>query len=300
VLHAAGEGHLLEGADEMPVLAAHLLVADDLDLGRVAAAQPLFVGQADELDRHRVQAHELGGHGVDGHLVVRGQEDVLDIGNHAARAGAIAGEGAIHDRKDAAVDVLLDQQQVHQRLVDDRVRPVTTFVEQAAKGVFHRARGSREDMRLHRGQVNDVLADEPFGNVESTRIDIVEHQELVGQISDRVAHIDPLFAFVQVNVAQVVGFHDVDLLVLTFAHVRINHHGAIVTGVHQVGIVSILLHRADHAFKLPGGGGAAGIEEMPGDVDLQRRIGILRNHILVASQIHQPMIVGQDGGGRSR
>ena len=88
----------------------------------------------------RIEAHQLGGHGVDGHLVGRGQEHVLDVGDHAARARAVAGEGAVHHREDAAVDLLLDHQQVDQRLVDHRVGPVAALVEQAAEGVLHRAR----------------------------------------------------------------------------------------------------------------------------------------------------------------
>ncbi len=66
------------------------------------------MGQADVVDGQGVEAHQLGGHGVDGHLVGRGQDDVLDLRLHGARAGAVAGGGAVHHGKDARVDLFLD------------------------------------------------------------------------------------------------------------------------------------------------------------------------------------------------
>ena len=89
VLHLAGEGHLLERADEVPVLGGRVHVADDLDLARVAAAEAQLVGEADELAvAQRVEAHQLGGHGVDGHLVGRGEDA------RSSRAGSCsAGRG---------------------------------------------------------------------------------------------------------------------------------------------------------------------------------------------------------------
>ena len=61
----------LKGPTKFQFSCGRRLVADDLDVARVAAAEPLLVGQADELDRERVEAHQLGRHRVDGHLVVR-------------------------------------------------------------------------------------------------------------------------------------------------------------------------------------------------------------------------------------
>ena len=82
---------------------------------------------------------------------------------HGARAGAVAGEGAVHDGEDAGMDFLLDRQQVDQRLVDDGVGPVAAGVEQAAEGVLHGAGGGGEDVGLEGRQVDDVLADERLG-----------------------------------------------------------------------------------------------------------------------------------------
>ena len=57
VVHASGEGHVLEGADEVPVLLGELDVADDFELLRVAAAQAVLVGQASDLfRRHNVRS----------------------------------------------------------------------------------------------------------------------------------------------------------------------------------------------------------------------------------------------------
>ena len=46
---------------------------------------------------------------------------VLDHREHGARARAVAGGGAVHHREEPGVDLLLDRQQVHQRLVDPGV-----------------------------------------------------------------------------------------------------------------------------------------------------------------------------------
>ncbi len=90
-----------------PVLARHI-VAYQLDLAHVAHAQAALVGQADVVNSQGVEAHQFSSHGVDGHLVGRGQDDVLDLWLHGARAGAVAGGGAVHHGKDARVDFLLD------------------------------------------------------------------------------------------------------------------------------------------------------------------------------------------------
>ena len=166
------------------------------------------------------------------------------------------------------------------------------LVEQAAEGVFHRTGGGSEYVALYGREMDDILANKPLWNVEAIREDLVEHQELVGKIADRVAHADPLLALVQVDIAQPVGLDDVDLLVLSLAQVRVDHHRAIVAGVDQLIAVAILLHGADHALELPGRGRAAGEEVVPGDVHLQRRIRVLGDDVLVAGQVHQPMVVG--------
>ena len=91
-----------------------------------------------------------------------GQHDILDMGNHAPRTRPVAGKRAVHDREQPAMDLLLDHEQVHQRLVNDRMGPVPVLVQQAAEGVLHRAGGGGEDMGLDGGQVDDVFADEPL------------------------------------------------------------------------------------------------------------------------------------------
>ena len=118
------------------------------------------MGEADELEGQRVEAHELGGDGVDGDLVGAGQDEVLHVRAHGARARAVAGDGAVHDSEDAGVDLLLDRQEVDQRLVDDGVGPVAAVAQEAAEGVLHRAGHGGEDVGLQGRQVDDVLADE--------------------------------------------------------------------------------------------------------------------------------------------
>jgi hypothetical protein len=72
-----------------------------------------------------------------------------------------------------------------------------------------------------------------------------------------------------------VGLDDIDLLVLLLTEAGVDHDGAVVAGVNQAGVVAVPLHGPDHTFELPRRGRAAGIEEVPGDVDLERRVGVL-------------------------
>ena len=127
---------------------------------RVADAEAGLVRQPDVRDGERVEAHHLRRDGVDRHLVAGAEDDVLDLREHGARAGAVAGGGAVHHGEEAAVDLLLDRQQVHQRLVDPAMRVVAARVEQAAEGVLHRAGRRGVDVAV----VDDQpVADERIG-----------------------------------------------------------------------------------------------------------------------------------------
>ena len=110
----------------------------------------------------------------------------------------------------------------------------------------------REDMGLHRRQVQDVLADEPLRDHESVGIDVVEADELVGQIADGVADVDPgLIALVEMDVAKAVRLHDWQLLVFRLAQVGVDDHRPVVARVNQLRLVAVLFHRVDHAVELP-------------------------------------------------
>ena len=50
-------------------------------------------------------------------------------------------------------------------------------------------------------------------NRETAGVDVVEAQEVVGEVAHCVADVDPLLPLVEVEVAQAVGLDDVDLLV---------------------------------------------------------------------------------------
>ena len=297
MLVARCESHVLERPLEVPVLLGRVLVADDADVARVAHAESLLVSEPHEPHvAHGVEPHQLGGDRIDGDLIGGRQKHVLDVRDHAARTGAIPGERAVHHREHAAVDLLLDHQQVHQRLVDDRVRPVTMLVEQPPERVLHRAGGGRENVGLHRRQVDDVLSDEPPRNAEPVRIDLVQTQEAIRQVAHRVAYVDPVLALVQVHVAQAMLGDDVNLFVLSLPEVRVDDHGPVVTAVDQGGVVAVLLHGTDHAFELPGRGRGRRVEEVPGDVDLESRVTRAVDGLLVAREVHEPVVVLEHGG----
>lgn len=123
---------------EAPTLPGNV-IAHQLDVARIAHTQAVFVRQADVFDAERVEPHQLGGDGVDGDLICRGQDDVLLDGPDHARPGSISGGRAVHHREDAGVDFLLDRQQVHERFVNPRVGVVPVFAQQTAESVLHRA-----------------------------------------------------------------------------------------------------------------------------------------------------------------
>ena len=197
------------------------------------------------------------------------------------------------------MNLLLNHQQIHERFVDHRVGPVPLFVEQPAKCVFHGARGRGEHVRLDRGQVNDVLADESPGYHEPVRIDPVQAQKIVRKAANRIADVDPLHArLVQVDVAQAVRLDDVHLLVLALAHPGIDHDRAVVAAVNAFGRIPVALHGPDHAVKLPGRGGTAREKEMPAYVDLEGGIFVLGQDVLVTGKVHEAVRVAQNGGRR--
>ncbi len=96
------------------------------------------------------------------------------MGNHAARPRAVTRKGAVHHGEHAPVDLLLDHQQIHQRFVDDRMRPVPTLVQQTAEGVLHGTGGGGENVSLDRGQMDDVFPDKSLRDVEAIGVHIVE------------------------------------------------------------------------------------------------------------------------------
>ena len=263
VLHARGERHLVERPDEVPVLRACLFVADDFDVARIAASQPEVVREPDELDRHRVHAHQLGRDRVDRDLIAAGEDHVFNARHHAPRPRAVAGERAVHHRKHPAMNFLLNHQQIDERFVNHRMRPVPMLVQQSAERILHRARHRGKDVGLHGRQMNDVLADEPARNHEPFRVHVVQAEKFLRQVANGVLDVDPLFSFVDVDIPQSVGFDDRKLLVLALAEVRVDHHRTVMARVNQVRRISVLLHRANHPFELPRRGRGGREKEVP-------------------------------------
>jgi hypothetical protein len=102
------------------------------------------------------------------------------------------------------------------------------------------------------------------------------------------------------DVADAMRLHHRQLLVFRLAQVRVDHDGAVVAGVDQRRIVAVPLHRRDHAVQLPGRGRRRRKEEMPGDVDLQRGVGVLGQDVLIAGQVHHRVRVLADRRRRGR
>jgi hypothetical protein len=122
------------------------------------------------------------------------------------------------------------------------------LVQETAEGILHRTGGGGEDVGLHGGQMNDVLADEAPRNVEAIAVDLVEAEKPVREVTDGVADVDPFLSFVEMDVAKPVRLHDRELLVLPLGEVSVDDDGAVVAGVYQIWIVAVGLHGADHAL----------------------------------------------------
>src|SRR5579863_4016752 len=142
--------------------------------------------------------------------------------------------------------------------------------------------------------MNDVLPEEPPGNHETVRVDLVQTQKLLRQVADGITNVDPRLALVQMHVAKAVRLDDVELLVLTLAEMSVDDDRSVVAGMNQRWVVAIRLHRPDDPFELPRRRRAARIEEVPGDVDLERRVRVARDDVLIAGQVHHVVMVGED------
>ena len=270
---------------EAPVLARHI-VAYQLDLAYVAHAQAALVGQADVVNGQGVEAHQFGGHGVNGHLVGRGQDDILDLRLHGARAGAVASGGAVHHGEDARVDLLLNRQQVYQRFVDPGVGVVAVGAEEPSEGVLHRSGGYCVDVALNRRQMNNVLAEEVVGDADASGIDAIQHQHLGFGLVGHPGHI-PVLEVVENRDVVVAEDGHVMVQVLTFEGV--DHH-RLVLHTTQVGEAS-LVQGQHRALQLPGRGVGAGHRVVPGDVVFENGGRFRVEGLAYLGQFQQPFVV---------
>ena len=87
------------------------------------------------------------------------------------------------------------------------------------------------------------------------------------------------------DIPQTVRLDHVDLFVLALAEVSVDHDGAVVAGVNQLGVISVGLHGANDALELPRCRAAAGKEEVPRDVHLECGVRIARYHVLISGEI---------------
>ena len=135
-----------------------------------------------------------------------------------------------------------------------------------------------------------------FGNQKSLRVDVVEAEELLGEIANGILDVEPVLALIEMNIPEAMRFDHVELFVLPLAQVRVDHDGAVVARMNQRGIVAIGLHGTDDAIELPGSSGASRKEEMPGDIDFERGVNRLVDDLLIAGEVQQLMVVVDDRG----
>src|SRR6266508_6099059 len=100
------------------------------------------------------------------------------------------------------------------------------------------------------------------------------------------------------NISQTMRFDDGQLLVFDLTQVRIDYDGSVVAGMKELRIVAVGLHGADDAIELPRSRRRTWEEEMPGYIDFERGIDVLRDDVLISRKVHQLVIVAQDRRGR--
>ena len=275
----------------MPVVVRRVDVADELDFARIAHAQTALVRCTDESQVHWRYAHDPCRRGVDRNRVGACQDHILDVPSRCTGSRTFAGQRSIHHGENAGVNILLDLQQVDERFVDHAVRPMAFLVEQAAEGVLHRAGDVRKDVRLHRRQMQDILAVKEFGNADPVSIYLIEDEKRLFRFVG-----DPFnVLLVGLGCLQAVFFLNERMPIVELPFLSVHNDGVVVRGDQVVVRVAIGEHCLRHAFELPGGRRAAGVPNLPGDVDLEERFVLLGQIVRVARQMHQPSIILQDG-----
>ena len=79
------------------------------------------------------------------------------------------------------------------------------------------------------------------------------------------------------NVAEAEFIHDhLFVFVRHLTTFRIHNHGSIDGAVELVLAITIVEERRDHTIQLPGSGGTSGIEMLPTDIGLERRLPVFR------------------------
>ena len=158
------------------------------------------------------------------------------------------------------MDLVLDVQQVHQGLMDDRVRPVAPVAEQPAECVFHRPGRRCKYVRLHGWQLDDVRSREDLGDVEAVFVYVVEHQHLRRGFVWNPFH----WRDIEHHVFETESVFDHPVFVLFTSLIGIHHHSAIVGGSQLVEAVGLQFFR--YSVDLPGCRRTGGVVVLPGNI----------------------------------
>ncbi len=133
--------------------------------------------------------------------------------------------------------------------------------EQPAEGVFHGPSGGRVHVTFDGRQVNDVLADEIIGDMNTFGVDIIQGQHLgLGPIG-HPCHVIPSEVVEHWNIIVLADWH---IAIQVFALESIGDD-RLVLHAHQIGEAR-LAQGQDGALQLPGGSVGTGHRIVPGDV----------------------------------
>ena len=261
------------------------IVAHQVDAAGVRHSQSPLVAHPQVRDGERIEPHDARRHGVDGHRVGAGQDDVADHRVHGARAGAVAAHRAVHDGENAGVQLLLHHDEVDQHLVHVLVRVVPHFLEETPEGVLDRSGGRGVAVRLDGRQVNDAPAGVDGRDLDALGEDGVQLQER------RLETMDLPIDLWKRREGEAVTLQDRQPAVVGGPLPWVGDHGPVLDRVQAGGSVPVLQHRLDHPFDLPRLAGAGGKVFRPGQVQLDEGVAGGIHAVLVAGQPHEATVI---------
>ena len=187
------------------------------------------------------------------------------------------------------MNFLLDGQEVHQRLVNPRMRVVAPRIQQTAERILHRAGRRRIDMALRRRQMDDVFTEEVVGNVDAFGEDAIEHAHSRLRLVVHPCHVLVLEVVTDGNV---VAFEDRHVVVQILALERVRHD-RLVLHADLIGEAAPR-QRLNRPFELPRRRVRGRKGKVPRDVVLQNRGLTAGEGGGQAAELYKAIDVGQN------
>ena len=166
--------------------------------------------------------------------------------------------------------------------MDDAVGPVASFAQEAAESVFHRAGDGRENVGLHRRELDDIFADEHFGDAYAVGKNVLQDAKsplgFVGDPLDlRLIQMHRLQPMLLVHRDQVIANH---------ADFIVDDHRPVMRRDQRGRVAPVGTQRRNDSIVLPRSRRAGGVIVLPGYIDFEEGIMSLRAKFLIIGHAH--------------